>query len=163
MERVFFAVTFLRHASMTDSNPHWPQPSTVKSTPNQLRLNIDRDSLTVPREIYFSPCRSSFLIDCNFYDSNICTAYYGHALKVPSLFYDAFSVTKLHTVDDMTSEWWWIGKDLVGSGRGLILRYYPGISLDGLSKTTKPCDNSRSSGQESNPVPPDYEAGVLTA
>jgi hypothetical protein len=30
------------------------------------------------------------------------------------------------------SEWWWIGNDLVGSGRGLILRNYLGIRVDGL-------------------------------
>jgi hypothetical protein len=35
------------------------------------------------------------------------------------------------------SESWWIGKDLVGSGRGLILRYYPGISPEGHRKITK--------------------------
>jgi hypothetical protein len=32
---------------------------------------------------------------------------------------------------------WWIWKDLEGRGRGLILRYYPGIHLEGLRKTTK--------------------------
>jgi hypothetical protein len=31
---------------------------------------------------------------------------------------------------------WWIGKDLQGSGRDQILRYYPGICLDGLRNTT---------------------------
>jgi hypothetical protein len=57
---------------------------------------------------------------------------------VVSLFYDAFSVTRLYSVGDrMTCEWRWIGKDLVGSGHDLILRYYPGIRLEGLKKTTK--------------------------
>jgi hypothetical protein len=37
----------------------------------------------------------------------------------------------------MISEWWWSGKDLVGSGHGLILRYYPSIRLKGLKKTTQ--------------------------
>jgi hypothetical protein len=32
---------------------------------------------------------------------------------------------------------WWIGKDMEGSGRGLILRYYPCICLEGLRKATK--------------------------
>jgi hypothetical protein len=32
---------------------------------------------------------------------------------------------------------WWIWKDLEGRGRSLILRYYPGIHLEGLRKTTK--------------------------
>jgi hypothetical protein len=31
----------------------------------------------------------------------------------------------------------WIGKDLEGSGHGLILRYYPCIRLGGLGKTIK--------------------------
>jgi hypothetical protein len=35
------------------------------------------------------------------------------------------------------SEWWWIGNNLVGSGHGLTLRYYPSIHLEGLRKTTK--------------------------
>jgi hypothetical protein len=56
---------------------------------------------------------------------------------VSSLFYDVFWVTRLCCVDDrMTSEWWYNGKDLVGSGRGVILRYYPGTRLEGLRKTT---------------------------
>jgi hypothetical protein len=47
-----------------------------------------------------------------------------------SLFYDAFSVTRLYSVDDrVINEWWWIGKEFVGSGRGLILRFYPSIRL----------------------------------
>jgi hypothetical protein len=37
----------------------------------------------------------------------------------------------------MISEWWWIVKHLVGSGHGLILRYYPSISLEGLRKPRK--------------------------
>jgi hypothetical protein len=37
----------------------------------------------------------------------------------------------------MISKWWWIEEDLVGSGRCLILRYYPGIRLEVLRKTTK--------------------------
>jgi hypothetical protein len=36
----------------------------------------------------------------------------------------------------MISEWWWIGKDLVGHGSCLILRYCPSIRLDGLRKST---------------------------
>jgi hypothetical protein len=39
------------------------------------------------------------------------------------------------------------GKDLVGSGLGLLLRYYPGIRLEGLRKTTKTLNqDSRSPG-----------------
>jgi hypothetical protein len=41
--------------------------------------------------------------------------------QVGSLVYDAFSVTTLYSVDDMViSEWWWMVKDLVGNGHGLI-------------------------------------------
>jgi hypothetical protein len=58
---------------------------------------------------------------------------------------DAFSVTRLYSVVDRTvSEWRWIGKYLVRRGRDLILRYYPGIRLEGLRKTTKKLNqNSR--------------------
>jgi hypothetical protein len=49
-------------------------------------------------------------------------------LHVGSLFYDAFSVTRLYSVNDrVISKWWWTGKDLVESGHGLSWRYYPGI------------------------------------
>jgi hypothetical protein len=37
----------------------------------------------------------------------------------------------------MLSEWWWIGKYLLGSGSGLILRYCPGIRLEGLRKSKR--------------------------
>jgi hypothetical protein len=56
-----------------------------------------------------------------------------------------------------------IGKDSEGSGRGLILRYYPRIHLKGLRKTTKNLNqDSWSPGQDLNPRPPEYESGVLT-
>jgi hypothetical protein len=43
------------------------------------------------------------------------------------------------------------------------LRYYPGIRLGGLRKTTKNLSQgSRSPGRDLNPGPPEYEAGVLT-
>jgi hypothetical protein len=54
-------------------------------------------------------------------------------------------------------------KDLVGSDRGLILRYYPGIRLEGLRKTTKnSIKTAGRRGRESSPELPGYEAGVLT-
>jgi hypothetical protein len=66
-------------------------------------------------------------------------------LVVGSLFYDAFSVTSLYMIG-------WIGKDLVGSCRGLILRYYPGNNLERLSKITKNLNqDSRSSGPRIEP------------
>jgi hypothetical protein len=52
------------------------------------------------------------------------------------LLYDAFWVTRLYGIDDRVTSEWWIRKNFVGSGRGLILRYYPGIRLEGLRKTT---------------------------
>jgi hypothetical protein len=56
-----------------------------------------------------------------------------------------------------------IGKDLEESGRGLILRYYPGIFWKGLRKTTKYLSEKRwCSGKDFNPGPPQYEAGALT-
>jgi hypothetical protein len=48
-----------------------------------------------------------------------------------------------------------------GSNRGLLLKYYPGIRLEGLRKTTKNLSqDSRYPGGDFNPGPP--EAGVLT-
>jgi hypothetical protein len=53
--------------------------------------------------------------------------------------------------------------DLEGSGRGLILRYYPGVCLKGLRKTTKTLSqDNRSPGRGLYPGPPEYEVGVLT-
>jgi hypothetical protein len=52
---------------------------------------------------------------------------------------------------------------LIGSVRGLISRYYPGIRLEGLRKTTRNLNqDSRSLGPRIEPGPPEYEAGVLT-
>jgi hypothetical protein len=43
------------------------------------------------------------------------------------------------------------------------LRYYPGIRVVRLRKTTKPMSQgSRSPGRDLNPGPPEYEAVVLT-
>jgi hypothetical protein len=50
-----------------------------------------------------------------------------------------------------------------GSGGGLITRYYPGIRLEGLRKTTKDLNrDSQSPGRDVSPGPPEFEAGVLT-
>jgi hypothetical protein len=52
---------------------------------------------------------------------------------------------------------------LVGSGRGIILKYYPGIRLEGLRRTTKTSIRiAGRRGRDMNPGPPEYEAGVLT-
>jgi hypothetical protein len=54
-------------------------------------------------------------------------------------------------------------KDFEGGGRGLILRYYPSIRLEGLRKITKSLSqDSRSPGRDLNPGPLEYEAEVLT-
>jgi hypothetical protein len=43
------------------------------------------------------------------------------------------------------------------------LRYYPGICLKGLGKTTKHLSqNSWRSGQDSNSVPPEYKSEALS-
>jgi hypothetical protein len=69
-------------------------------------------------------------------------------------FYDAFSVIRLYSIDVRVASEWWIGKDLVGSGRGLIQRYYSGIRLEGLSTTTQNLNqDSRSPG-------PRFETGA---
>jgi hypothetical protein len=65
--------------------------------------------------------------------------------------------------EGMISEWW-IGKDLEGSDRVLILMYYPGIFLEGLRKVTKTLSqNSPSALQDMNPRPLKFEAGLLTS
>jgi hypothetical protein len=49
------------------------------------------------------------------------------------------------------------------SGHGLLLRYYPGIFLEGLRKATKNLrQDSRSPGPDLNPGSPEYEPGVPT-
>jgi hypothetical protein len=43
------------------------------------------------------------------------------------------------------------------------LRYYPGICMEGLRKTTKPLSrDSRSPGRDLNPGPPEYEGVLIT-
>jgi hypothetical protein len=45
----------------------------------------------------------------------------------------------------------------------VILRHYPSIHLKGLRRTTKNfSQDNRSPGQDLNPGPPEYEAGVYT-
>jgi hypothetical protein len=61
---------------------------------------------------------------------------------------------------------WQVNDELEGkvaSGRGPTLKHHPGIRLEGLRKTTKNLNqDSRSSGRELKPGPPEYDAGVLT-
>jgi hypothetical protein len=65
-----------------------------------------------------------------------------------------FSVTRLYSVDDRMISGWWIGKDVVGSGRGLILRYYTGIFLEGLRKIKK------TASQDGRSLWPTFEPGT---
>jgi hypothetical protein len=55
-----------------------------------------------------------------------------------------------------------VNSELEESGRGLIIRFYLGIHLEGLRKTTKNLGHdSRSRGRDLNSGSPVYEAGVL--
>jgi hypothetical protein len=55
-----------------------------------------------------------------------------------------------------------IGKDVEGSGLGLILRCCHGICLERLRKTTKTLTHdSLSPGRGLNPRPFEYESGML--
>jgi hypothetical protein len=55
-----------------------------------------------------------------------------------------------------------IGKEVEESGHGLILRYCPGIFLEGTTKITiNLSEDNRSSGRDLNPGPPEYEAVLL--
>jgi hypothetical protein len=50
-----------------------------------------------------------------------------------------------------------------GSGHGLILRYYPGICLEGLRKITKNLSqDNQCQGTDMNPGPSEHEVGVST-
>jgi hypothetical protein len=49
-----------------------------------------------------------------------------------------FSVCTLYSVYDMLISEWWIGKEVKGTFRGLILRYSPGIRLEWLKKPQNP-------------------------
>jgi hypothetical protein len=53
-------------------------------------------------------------------------------------------------------------KNMTGSGRGLVLRYFPGIYLEGLKKYTKILNqDERPLDRHVNPGLPQYEAGML--
>jgi hypothetical protein len=56
-----------------------------------------------------------------------------------------------------------IGKDSEGSCRDLILRYYVGFRLEVLRKNMKILSqDSRCPSPDMNPLPHEYEAGMLT-
>jgi hypothetical protein len=59
-------------------------------------------------------------------------------LFVCSLFNEAFSVTQDYIASNEGEiNEWWVGRELEGSGCGLIFRYYPSICLEGLRQTTR--------------------------
>jgi hypothetical protein len=65
-----------------------------------------------------------------------------------------FQYLKLYGVEETVMRKWWIGYYLEGSGRALILRYYPGSHLEGPRKTTKNViQDIRSPGPGLNPRP----------
>jgi hypothetical protein len=71
----------------------------------------------------------------------------------------ALSIETL-TSDNKMIDDWWIEKDLEGSGCG-IMRYYPGIFLEGLRKTTKRQQDSQWCGWCLNWAPPKYSPRAL--
>jgi hypothetical protein len=73
------------------------------------------------------------------------------------LFNDALSVTRLCSVDDRMMNWKRFGRKRSRP----VLRYYPGIRLEGLKKNTK-SSLSIACRQESNSGLPEYEVEVLT-
>jgi hypothetical protein len=79
------------------------------------------------------------------------------------LFNDAFSViSRCMAWNEGGDKKCWVREDVQGSGRGLILMYYPSIYLDGLKKNTENLSqDSRSLDWYLNPGHPEYQAGVL--
>jgi hypothetical protein len=74
-----------------------------------------------------------------------------------------FQWLTLHSTEWRAISEWWIGKNVEGSGSGLILRYYPCICLNGAKKTTRNLSQDRQSpGRDMNLGPPEYKAAVLT-
>jgi hypothetical protein len=62
----------------------------------------------------------------------------------------------------MVIDWWWIGKDVEASVRGLTEGSIPAFAWRDWEKSEKPQDR-RSPGRDLKPGPPEYEAGVLTS
>jgi hypothetical protein len=69
-----------------------------------------------------------------------------------------FSVADYLASNERVISGWWIGKDLEGSGRGLILRYHNGIRLKDLRKATQNLSlYSPSPCSDLDTGPPEYE------
>jgi hypothetical protein len=65
---------------------------------------------------------------------------------------DLFSNSDYIAFNEMVISEWWILKDMEGSVRGRILRYYPGIRLGGLKKATKKMSGQPVSGLRFEPL-----------
>jgi hypothetical protein len=69
-----------------------------------------------------------------------------------SLFNDVLEIKDYKASNKGVINEWWIRKDLEESGRRIILRYYLGIRLEGLRKSTKNVSqDSRSPDRDRNP------------
>jgi hypothetical protein len=107
---------------------------------------------------YFAVCWFFRLDGFTLHIHICCYSYKSAALFVVCLT-TLFSYLGYVASNDRAISEWWIGSELKESGHGLILRYYPGICLKGLGKTTKSLSqDSRSSGLDLNPEPPEYDA-----
>jgi hypothetical protein len=73
------------------------------------------------------------------------------------------SVSRLYNVRWEDDREQWTGKDVEGSGHGLISGTFPAFAWGGgLRRITKNLSqDSRSPGRDLNPGPPEYEAGEL--
>jgi hypothetical protein len=80
---------------------------------------------------------------------------------VGSLFYDAFSISRHYSIDvSVISEWWWIGKDLVG-GVQITISAFTWWDWEKQRKTLVRIANRR--GRDLNTEPPEYKAQVLSS
>jgi hypothetical protein len=78
-------------------------------------------------------------------------------------FNDALSETHYYTGSNERVISEWAGKDVEGSGHGLILCYSARVCLNGLRKSMNYLNrDSRYPGRNLNPETPEYEAGALT-
>jgi hypothetical protein len=92
-----------------------------------------------------------------------CATLFRLFTRICSVFNDFFQQLSLYSVQWKGICELWIGKDLEGSDRGLILRHYPGFRLEGLGRNTENlCQYRRSPCRNLNPGPSKYEAGMLT-
>jgi hypothetical protein len=83
-------------------------------------------------------------------------------LYVCCLFYGALSATQTVLSNERIIGEWWIGKDLEGSGRGLIEGTSSEFAWRDRKSTNILNQDSRSTGRDFNLGPPEYEARALT-